>query len=489
MYIKMKTPIILNPIKYAAIAGALSLTLLAGCKKYLEIPLPVNNINSTTAFVSDASVASVVTGNLIALNTDAAIFTLNTGYNTGFTTGLYTDELQNITTSSSSNSVFYADALTQAYTSAQWTGLYRNVYYVNLAIEGINTTSATLANKNQWLGESLVNRAMLYFYLVNLYGDVPVITSSAYKANNAVSRAPKAQVYQQIIADLQQAQALLSTGYRSGTSATTTDKARPNKAVATALLARVYLYTNDWANAEAQATVLINNSAYQLVTPDQTFVANSNETIWALPTPVGSGTTAVNTDYALYNNNMPSVITGTNTTSTYNVTAALSTSLVNAFENNDRRFTYWVRLVTQALPAAAYYFPNKYKSNVVNAEYEVMLRLAEQYLIRAEARAQQNNITGAQADLNAIRTRAGLGATTAATQSDLVTAITKERRIEFFAELGHRFFDLKRTGTIDAVMNVAAPLKGGTWASFKQLWPISAADILQDPNLTQTPGY
>jgi len=119
----------------------------------------------------------------------------------------------------------------------------------------------------------------------------------------------------------------------------------------------------------------------------------------------------------------------------------------------------------------------------------MLLRLAEQYLIRAEARAQLNDIKGAATDLNVVRTRAGLGATAAANQTDMVGAVLQERRVELFTEPGHRFFDLKRTGTIDAVMGAAAPLKGGNWASFMQYWPIPTADILADPNLTQTPGY
>ena len=118
-----------------------------------------------------------------------------------------------------------------------------------------------------------------------------------------------------------------------------------------------------------------------------------------------------------------------------------------------------------------------------------MFRLAEQYLIRAEARAQQNNISGAQADLNAIRTRAGLANVTATTQTGLVTAIYHERQIELFTEFGHRWFDLKRTGQLDAVMGIAAPQKGGTWASYKALIPIPASEISINPHLTQNPGY
>jgi hypothetical protein len=88
-----------------------------------------------------------------------------------------------------------------------------------------------------------------------------------------------------------------------------------------------------------------------------------------------------------------------------------------------------------------------------------------------------------------VRTRAGLPASTAATQTDILSAIQKERRIELFAENGNRFFDLRRTGALDALMTKLAPLKGGAWASYKAWWPIPQTDIDSDKQLEQTPGY
>lgn len=111
------------------------------------------------------------------------------------------------------------------------------------------------------------------------------------------------------------------------------------------------------------------------------------------------------------------------------------------------------------------------------------------YLIRAEARARQENTGGAQADLNMVRARAGLPATTAGTRDALIGAVTAERRVELFTECGNRFFDLKRTGTIDAVMTVAAQQKGTTWKSYMSLWPINPDDIILNTNLTPNPGY
>jgi hypothetical protein len=129
-------------------------------------------------------------------------------------------------------------------------------------------------------------------------------------------------------------------------------------------------------------------------------------------------------------------------------------------------------------------------------EYFMVLRLGEQYLIRAEARAKQGNIGGAQSDLNVIRNRAGLPNTTASDEASLITAILKERRVELFCEWGHRWFDLKRLGKIDEVMNIVTPIKSnGTvqWQSYKALYPLPLGDLfinnIQNPYLTQNPGY
>ena len=116
----------------------------------------------------------------------------------------------------------------------------------------------------------------------------------------------------------------------------------------------------------------------------------------------------------------------------------------------------------------------------------MVLRLAEQYLIRAEARAQQNNISGAQSDVNVIRNRAGLANTTATTQGTLLSAIEHERQIELFAEWGHRWMDLKRTNRADAILG---PLKSSNWQSSDVLFPIPLTQIQNDPNFTQNSGY
>ncbi len=120
-----------------------------------------------------------------------------------------------------------------------------------------------------------------------------------------------------------------------------------------------------------------------------------------------------------------------------------------------------------------------------NAEYFTILRLAEQYLVRAEARAQQNNVPGSRADLLVVRQRAGLGATPANDKDALLLAVERERRIELNSEMGHRWFDLKRTGRINAVLSAVKT----NWKAESALYPVPADQRSRNGNLTQNPGY
>lgn len=116
----------------------------------------------------------------------------------------------------------------------------------------------------------------------------------------------------------------------------------------------------------------------------------------------------------------------------------------------------------------------------------MVLRLAEQYLIRAEARVRQNNISGGQSDLNAIRNRSGLPNTTANDQGSLLLAIEQERRVELFTEWGHRWFDLKRTERAEAVLS---PFALKDWQSTDVLFPIPQTEREINSRLTQNEGY
>jgi hypothetical protein len=126
----------------------------------------------------------------------------------------------------------------------------------------------------------------------------------------------------------------------------------------------------------------------------------------------------------------------------------------------------------------------------------MVLRLAEQFLIRAEAEANLGDMGDATADLNVVRARAGLGASTILTANSTLpeadTALLHERQVELFTEWGNRWFDLIRTGVVNSVMGTPGGVcaaKGGVWNVDDILYPISVNEIESDPHLTQNPGY
>jgi hypothetical protein len=161
--------------------------------------------------------------------------------------------------------------------------------------------------------------------------------------------------------------------------------------------------------------------------------------------------------------------------------------LINSFETGDARFTSWVGVVSDGIDN--WYYPNKYKLNTPTGyteECSILFRLAELYLIASEAHTQMGNLSEALDYLNTIRNRASLAPVSTMNQNDILNAILQERRIEFFTEQGHRFFDLKRTGQADNELSLIKP----NWETTDMLLPIPASELILNPNLEpQNDGY
>ena len=465
-----------------------------GCKKLVTVDSPSNGLTSENVYTNDATASAVLIGRYAGLGSNSPLraFSINS---ISLVSGLSADELTLYGGSANANitlAQYYLNSLSSGISTSSsqtiWSDSYSNIYVVNLALERLAASGGlTPAVKQQLMGEAKFFRAFYYFYLINLYGNVPLTITSDYRVAAALSRSPTAQVSQQIIADLKDAQNLLTNGY-VGTDAksSTTERLRPNKWAATALLARAYLYRQQWDSAELAATAVINNtSLYSLCSNlNNVFLKNSTETIWQIQ-PVNPGW---NTEDA-----RAFILPPTGPTSNSSVTGYpvyLSSQLMNSFETSDQRRLDWVDSVTAN--GNTYYYPYKYKSATLNApvtEYLMVLRLAEQYLIRAEARARQDNIGGAQSDLDTIRARARLPDISANDQASLIAAILHERQVELFTEWGHRWLDLKRTGNLNIVMDSVAVDKHTNWNSNWQWYPIPSYEIVQDPHLLQNPGY
>ena len=445
--------------------------ILASCKKFVTADPPKNQIIGSTVFTDDVTAISAIKGIFNKMSSGGE-FAAGGIKSVTHLAGLSADDYYNF---EPAFDFYFANSLSATTVGTNlWSIPYLLINNTNAAIDGLtNSTSVTSTVKNELLGEAKFIRAFCYFYLVNLFGDVPLILSTDYKINAIAPRTPQDQVYQQIVADLKEAQSLLSDSY----SFTNEERVEPNKWAAKALLARVYLFLNDWTNAEAESTAVIDNSGLYSLNSDlnSVFLMNSEEAIWQL-LPEGGIVNWTHEGSMFIPTGIPMHV-------------SLSDQLLHSFESGDFRRANWVDSII--VDSTTYYYPYKYKvmSATSLTEYSMVLRLAEQYLIRAEARAQQENISGSQNDLNIIRNRAGLANTIATDKTSLLSAILHERQVELFSEWGHRWLDLKRTKNIDAVMGVMTPQKGGSWKTEWQLYPIPQSEILNDQNLTQNAGY
>lgn len=455
-------------VKHVIFLCVFSLMTFSSCDQFVSIEPPENRLEEGLVFSNEAAALSAVYG--VYANMVASNLLICNGASTLYP-ALSADEL--IYTGADpellsffSNSVI-ADNGTGIY-SRLWVAAYRNIYFANAVIEGLEK-AVNIPVTTSWLlkGEMLVIRSLNFFLLANLFGDIPLVISTDYRINGTMSRTPIDEVYVRIIEDLKKAKTLLENNDVAAES-----RFRVNEFAASTLLARVYLYVGEWQLAEAESTYVISSGQFHLEQDiNKIFQPSSMETIWLL-----------SNDYR----NTAEGITFIPASPTNPPTYALTDYLLGAFETGDLRKDNWLGINT--IEDNMYYYPYKYKerSSTAVIEYNIVFRMAELYLIRAESKAHGNDIEGALADLNQIRRRATLGEVKDLTQSETLDAIYKERQVEFFCEWGHRWFDLKRTGRATAVL---AERKQPNWDETDVRYPIPAGELLTNTFLKQNPGY
>ncbi|MDD7885413.1 RagB/SusD family nutrient uptake outer membrane protein [Flavivirga sp. 57AJ16] len=444
------------------------ISCLTSCDDFVDVDLPKSQLTSEAVF-EDAATATAVLKSIYSKMRNSGLT-----FNLSQYMGLYADELDEYNSPISSPLYDHTLLASDVFVESWWNGTYNLIYEANGVIEGAqNSTALSQEDKNQLIGEALFIRAYMHFLLVELWGAIPYISTTNYIENSKVSRMAVSEVYNQIINDLIVASDLLGEDISA-------ERVRPYDAVADALLARVYLYNGQWELAEEMASLAIDRFVWE---PDlnKVFLKNSSGSIWQFKPELAGNNTKEGALFIF--------------TASPGLSPVLSTSLLNAFETtrpgDQRRYntnTNWVKSVTSGTNIWYHAFKYKEQTNTgsTSLEYSIIFRLAEQYLIRAEARAQLGDIPGAQTDLNVIRNRASLPNTTATTQNDLLEAILQERRVELFTEQGHRWFDLKRTGKAAEVL---APIKTG-WKDTDILLPIPESEILKNQNLLpQNDGY
>jgi len=439
---------------------------ISGCDDFLDVSLSKSLITSENIFSNDITATAAVTAMYNSLANSSPMSGTPTGMSSLM--GLSSAELLNYPHTPDLLAFEQYNLISKnSYLENVWNFAYNLIYQANVIIERLQDAQTLSPTTVQQLeGEARFMRAFTYFYLVNLFGDVPLVIESDYRKNQMLPRVPTRDVYALIESDLLKAQSLLGSQYVTG------DRVRPNKATATALLSRVYLYQQKYQQAEVQASAVLADNAYVLHDNlDEVFLVKSREIIWQIM-PVDPNYNTMEGQYFILTS-----------TPSYNI---LSADFVGHFEPDDIRPSHWIKSYSNSYGTFLYPYKYKRKSKLPAdsfSEYSVVFRLAEIYLIRAEARANLDNLSGAQADLNEIRARAGLGDTHAADQPGLLLAIENERYSELFTEYGHRWLDLKRTGRALSVL-------GNGITENDLLYPIPFAEFQKNPNLgLQNNGY
>lgn len=450
--------------KYTYIFSLFLLLGFTGCDDALDVDLPSNQLSSETVYASNTTAEAAVNGIYQSM---VASFYYDYMHSV---LGQTSDEL--VPTNGLAN-VYSSNEITEidGSMSSMWTELYKTIYNANNVIEGVSkSTTLDAVKSKQWIAEGKFLRAYCHFYLTNLWGNVPLILTTNINVSALAPQTAQDAVYAQIILDLTDASKDLPVNYNNYDN----ERIRATKWAAEALLARVNLYLGRWNEASSHASAVINETGtYSIITgltaSNSPFIADNEESILQIP--------FFNADYTYEGSEV------------FTNGGKFLLRKGNAlFETGDARKINWTVDILDDDNVFLGIGPRKYKNSYSNSPVErsTILRLAELYLIRAEARIKLNDITGAQEDINVIRNRALLASTTLTDPNQLSDLIAAERERELFAENGHRWLDLKRTGKLNETVSV---LTDKIWKTSDNLYPIPEEAIRSNPFLIQNSGY
>lgn len=355
-----------------------------------------------------------------------------------------------------------------------WGNIYNTVYIANFILEKLPAVPGVKsADRNRVMATAHFLRGYAYFIAVYTYGGVPKVTSTSIEANRTIARASRIEILDFILEDYTEALGLLPT--ETANAGFASDYALK------AALAKYYLYLKNWSEAEKYATQVIASNQYSLESEFETLVTDdfTDEAIFEVgytlsDDPGTNGSIGLNYIFAGRREMIPA-----------NQLVADLDSLNSSSNSRDRYFS--IKFDINNLKGNDNgWSVDKYGTGDQDNNNVVVFRLAEMYLIRAEARTQQNNLSGAQQDMNMLRSRAKAALVGSVTQPQMLLLIEQERRYELAFE-GHRWYDLVRTGRAKAVMTAFS----SNWKDAYELWPIPQREILNNTALEgdQNPGY
>ncbi len=490
--------------KYISICVFAGLVLLGGCKKSFLDKAPLDTVNTANFYKTAEDAVNAVNAayqplqrpklyNLRVWATDIMAGNSVVGAGGG-TDGIETQDQANFVTSTDNAGVL---------------DLYRGpapgILQCNIVLQKVPDINMDAQLKNRVLGEAKFLRALYYFTLVRLFGDIPLITKPQVVGDDLkLKRSSKAEVYNLIVQDLTEAIGLLPPG----SSYSSTDLGRASKGAATGLLAKVYLTLNEYQKTIdlcKQVTAL----GYDLnANYGDNFSATKKNTIESLFEVQYSGAVT----YGFFDdfNQASWVSTFTGPRNADFVAGSYgwdqpTQEFVNAYESGDKRKDLTVlyqggpafdgKSYSSSYSTTGYNLRKFLVSKSISPDYNTspadfpVLRYADVLLMQAEALNELNQTAAAEPFLNRVRNRAGLGNITSGLSVDgFRNAVLHERRMELAFE-GQRWFDLIRVNNGKYGLDFLHSI-GKVNASTKHLlYPIPQSEIDANPNLTQNPGY
>jgi hypothetical protein len=460
--------------------GLLASALMAGCDKDNLSPIPQTVLSDASAFSSPARIAQQVTGVYAAVKS---------GQFLGGRAHVYQDvrgeEWVNVTTNGVTAFGVWNFSITDGDNQVEnyWSAGYATINRANVVLEGIDANASLLpaALANNYRAELRFVRALSYFYLQSLYArrpfnadngaslSVPLrLTANKSPQGAALARSTQAEVFNQILEDLNFAETNLPASYPAVGDSNVV-KAHKNSAIA--LKMRVLMHMNRWADVVTEGNKIVSASA-----PFQSPNNIPNRLVPSTLTPFRSPYTSPENIFSL-----PMAVTnppGTqNGLGQYWTTefGLINTGIISDvnWKATDARRTNFITPASGSAPARW----TKFNDDLNN--YVPVLRYAEVMLNMAEALARQEAGTGVNARalalLNAVRQRSDATTTFApANKDELIALILNERRIELLGE-GFRSLDIMR-------QNTTFPAKGSVGAvpptSVAYVWPIPATELL-----------
>src|SRR5699024_7565143 len=224
---------------------------------------------------------------------------------------------------------------------------FKQLYNTNALLEWItDNVDLSETTKNRIVGEAKFIRAFIYYYLVHLYGEVPLVLTTDYNINQSLARTPIAEVYSQVQKDLEEALIYLPEDYVHSEG----EHIRPTKYAAYTLLARLALWKKDYSQAVNYASEVIGSGKYELLALEEVFKANSKESIWQLVPVIPSTGANEGATYILENN--PAAPNNSSSQS-------FTQDFLLIWEVDDLRYQNWIGVYTEG--EDNYYYPFKYK--------------------------------------------------------------------------------------------------------------------------------